>query len=237
MRLGLNIDHIATLRQARKGNEPDPVFAALLGELGGADAITVHLRADRRHIQERDVSLLKDTIQTKLNIEMAATNQMVEIAASVQPYQVTLVPEKPNEVTTEGGLDVLLNEAGLRQVVSRLTSHNIKVSVFVDPHLDQVRASHKIGAHAIEINTNSYALAGMKKGVDDALKSVEETAKMASKLGLAVLAGHALNYRNVDRIVKIAEIEELNIGHSIIARAVFVGLKEAVSEMKELIRR
>ena len=237
MRLGLNVDHIATLRQARKGSEPDPVFAALLGELGGADAITVHLRADRRHIQERDVTLLKDAIQTKLNIEMAATNQMVEIAASVQPYQVTLVPEKPNEVTTEGGLDVLLNEAGLRQVIARLSSHNIKVSIFVDPHLDQIRACHKIGAHALEINTNAYAMAGTKKAVEETLKAVDETAKMASKLGLAVLAGHALNYRNVDRIVKIGEIEELNIGHAIIARAVFVGLREAVSEMKALIRR
>jgi len=237
MRLGLNIDHVATLRQARKGSEPDPVFAALLGELGGADGITVHLRADRRHIQERDVTILKEAIQTKLNIEMAATNQMVEIAASVQPYQVTLVPEKPNEVTTEGGLDVLLNEAGLRQVIARLSSHNIRVSLFVDPHLDQVRASHKIGAHAVEINTNAYAMAGTKKAVEETLKAVEETSKMASKLGLAVLAGHALNYRNVDRIVKVPEIEELNIGHSIISRALFVGLKDAVAEMKELIRR
>jgi pyridoxine 5-phosphate synthase len=237
MRLGLNIDHIATLRQARKGNEPDPVFAALLGELGGADGITVHLRADRRHIQERDVSLLKDAIQTKLNVEMAAAHQMVEIVASIQPHQVTLVPEKPNEVTTEGGLDVLLNEASLRQVIARLNSHNIKVSIFVDPHLDQVRASHKVGAQAIEINTNAYAMAGPKKNIDDALKSVEDTAKMASKLGLTVLAGHAINYRNVGLITKIAEIEELNIGHAIIARAVFAGLKEAVSEMKSLMRR
>ncbi|MCX7830686.1 MAG: pyridoxine 5'-phosphate synthase, partial [Acidobacteria bacterium] len=157
MRLCVNIDHIATLREARKSVEPDPVFAAQIAELAGADGITVHLRADRRHIQDRDVSLIKEVAKTKLNVEMASTNQMVEIMASIQPHQVTLVPEKPNEVTTEGGLDVILNEAQLRQTISRLNSHNIKVSIFVDPNLEQVKACSKIGAQAIEINTTAYA--------------------------------------------------------------------------------
>ncbi len=235
MRLSVNIDHIATLREARKSYEPDPLFAAQLAELSGADGITVHLRADRRHIQDRDVSLLKEIVKTKLNVEMASTNQMVEIMASIQPHQVTLVPEKPNEVTTEGGLDVILNEAQLRQSIVRLNSHNIKVSIFVDPDLDQVKACSKIGAQAIEINTNRYATSKSKKTRSEAIKMVEDCAKLGIKLNLEVLAGHALNYKNVKPIVKIKEISELNIGHSIIARSVFVGIERAVSEMKALL--
>lgn len=235
MRLCVNIDHIATLREARKSFEPDPIFAAQLAELGGADGITVHLRADRRHIQDRDVSLLKEIVQTKLNVEMASTNQMVEIMASIQPHQVTLVPEKPNEVTTEGGLDVILNEAQLRQTISRLNSHNIRVSVFVDPNLEQVKTCSKIGAQAIEINTNGYATSKSEKSVKESLKMIEDCAKLGIKLNLEILAGHALNYKNVNQIVKICEISELNIGHSIISRAVFVGMERAVAEMKSLL--
>ena len=237
MKLGVNIDHVATLRQARMGLEPDPVHAAVLCELGGADGITVHLRADRRHIQDRDVELLKQAISTRLNIEMAATSAMVEMAASIQPWQVTLVPEQPNEVTTQGGLDVILNEGHVRQVVSRLSSLNIRVSIFVDPSLEQVRGAHKAGANAVEINTNAYATARTDASQASALKAVEETARMAAKLGLGVLAGHALNYRNTAPIAAISLIEELNIGHAILARALFVGLKEAVTEMKAIITR
>lgn len=235
MRLCVNIDHIATLREARKSFEPDPLFAAQLAELSGADGITVHLRADRRHIQDRDVSLLKEIVKTKLNVEMASTNQMVEIMASIQPHQVTLVPEKPNEVTTEGGLDVILNEAQLRQTISRLNSHNIRVSIFVDPNLEQVKTCSKIGAQAIEINTNGYATSKSEKSIKESLKLIEDCAKLGIKLNLEVLAGHALNYKNVNQIVKIGEISELNIGHSIISRAVFVGVERAVAEMKSLL--
>jgi pyridoxine 5-phosphate synthase len=235
MKLGVNIDHIATLRQARKGAEPDPVHAAVLCELGGADGITVHLRGDRRHIQGRDVELLKRTVSTRLNIEMAPSSEMVEIAAGVQPWQVTLVPERPNEVTTEGGLDVALNSAHVTQVTSRLVSHGVRVSIFVDPALDNVRASHKAGAQAVEINTNAFATARSESERTLALKNIDDAVRLASKLGMSVLAGHALNYRNVGPIRDMALIEELNIGHAIIARAVFVGLERAVREMKELI--
>jgi pyridoxine 5-phosphate synthase len=235
MKLGVNVDHVATLRQARRAIEPDPVHAAVICELAGADGITVHLRGDRRHIQDRDVELLKQVISTRLNIEMAATSEMTEIAASVHPDQVTLVPERPNEVTTEGGLDVALNEAHVRQVVSRLLSHGMHISIFVDPSLDQVRAVHKVGAAAIEINTNAYATAPSPKEAADALRLVQESARLGKKLGLDVLAGHALNYRNVGPICATPEIEELNIGHAILARAVFTGLETAVREMKTLI--
>lgn len=236
MKLGVNIDHIATLRQARKGFEPDPVHAAVLCEMAGADGITVHLRGDRRHIQIRDVEVLKKAVSTRLNIEMAATSEMVEIAAGVQPWQVTLVPERPNEVTTEGGLDVVINAAHLTQTVSRLSSHNIRVSLFVDPSLDNVRSAHKAGAQAVEINTNAYATARTEADRVQALRAVDDAAKMAHKLGLGVLAGHALSYRNVGPIADMKLIEELNIGHAIIARAVFVGLERAVAEMRALIR-
>ena len=234
MRLGVNIDHVATVRQARKGVEPDPVHAAVICELAGADGITIHLRGDRRHIQDRDLELLKKTITTRLNLEMAATSQMVEIAAAVQPHQVTLVPERAGELTTEGGLDVALNTAHVHQTVARLISHGIRVSVFIDPHLDQVRAAHKCGAQAIEINTNAYATSREQVAAAP-LKAVQEAARMAEKLGLSVLAGHALNYRNVGPIREIKEIEELNIGHAIIARSLFVGLERAVREMKDIL--
>lgn len=236
MKLGVNIDHVATLRQARRGFEPDPIHAAVLCEMAGADSITVHLRGDRRHIQDRDVELLKQTLATRLNIEMAATPAMVETAASVQPWQVTLVPEHPNEITTSGGLDVVLNEGVVRQAVSRLTSHGIQASIFVDPSLEQVRASHKAGAHAVEINTNAYATARSDAERQTALKTLDEAVRMAAKLGLRILAGHALNYRVVAPIAAMPLIEELNIGHAIVARALFVGLPQAVQEMKVLLK-
>ncbi len=235
MKLGVNIDHVATLRQARKGMEPDPVHAAVLCEMAGADGITVHLRGDRRHIQPRDVELLKKTVATRLNIEMAATSEMMETAAGVQPWQVTLVPERPNEVTTEGGLDVALNAAHLTQVINRLTSHGVRTSIFVDPSLESVRASHKVGAQAVEINTNAYATARSDADRAHALKAIDEAVKLASKLGMSVLAGHALNYRNVGPIAEMKLIDELNIGHAIMARALFVGLERAVREMKDLL--
>lgn len=235
MRLSVNIDHVATLREARRGAEPDPVHAAVLCELAGADGITVHLRGDRRHIQDRDVELLKRTLSTRLNIEMAATSQMTEIAAALQPNQVTLVPERPGEVTTEGGLDVALNQTHTHQTVGRLASHGIRVSLFVDPQLDQVRAAHKSGAHAVEINTNTYATARNEAEAQSALRALQEAARLSAKLGMAVLAGHALNYRNVGPVCAIPEIEELNIGHAILARAVFAGLDAAVREMKRLV--
>ena len=236
MKLGVNIDHVATLRQARKGAEPDPLHAAVLCELAGADGITVHLRGDRRHIQDRDVELLKRTIGTRLNIEMAATTEMMERAAAIQPWQVTLVPERPNEVTTEGGLDVVLNQAQLTQAAARLASHGIRVSLFVDPNLNTVRAAHKAGVQAVEINTNAYAIARTEAERAAALKAIDEAVRMGSKLGLAILAGHALNYRNVGPIAVMALIEELNIGHAIMARALFVGLQQAVAEMKALLK-
>lgn len=237
MKLCVNIDHVATLREARKTIEPDPIFAAQVCELAGADGITVHLRADRRHIKERDVEILKRVVKTKLNVEMAATKEMLEIMSTIQPHQVTLVPEKPNEVTTEGGLDIILNETHLRQAISKLNSHNIKVSIFVDPNLDQIKHASKIGAQAIEINTNTYANSKELDTIKESLNAIRECAKLALKLNLEVYAGHALNYKNVKEIVKIEEISELNIGHSIISRAVFTGLKQAVMDMIALLKR
>lgn len=234
MKLGVNLDHIATIREARKTNEPDPVQAALLAELGGADGITVHLRGDRRHIKERDVELLKKVVKTRLNVEMAATDEMVEIALRIMPHQVTLVPERREEITTEGGLDIILQGEFIKPAISNLLAAGIEVSIFVDPDPDQVRACAKLGVGAIEINTGKYSEG---EDVEAQLELISKTAKLASKIGLRVLAGHGLNYHNVLPIVKIMEIEELNIGHSIISRAVYVGLEKAVREMKDLLRR
>ncbi len=234
VKLGVNLDHIATIREARKAVEPDPVQAALLAELGGADGITVHLRADRRHIKERDVELLRRTVKTMLNVEMGATDEMVDIALKVLPHQVTLVPERREEITTEGGLDVVLQGEFLKPVISKLMAAEIAVSIFVDPDPEQIRACAKLGITAVEINTGRYAEAEDR---EKELEAIEKAARLASKLGLRVLAGHGLNYRNVKEIVAIEEIEELSIGHAIVSRAVFVGLKEAVAQMKALLRR
>jgi pyridoxine 5-phosphate synthase len=235
MRLAVNIDHIATLREARKTDEPDPVTAAAICELAGAQGITVHLRADRRHIQDRDIELLRKTVMTHLNIEMAGTTEMVRIAQTVKPDQVTLVPERKDEITTEGGLDVLLHAGNVEKVVAQLLDARIDVSIFVDPNLDQIRQCHKLRAPKIEINTGKFADAWKGGDWRAEIDKVATAARAARKLGLTVLAGHGLTYRNIDAVASIAEIEELNIGHSIISRAAYVGLDAAVREMIALI--
>ena len=237
MRLAVNIDHIATIREARKADEPDPVAAAMLCELAGAQGITVHLRGDRRHIQDRDVEVLRRVVTTHLNIEMAATTEMVRVAQTIKPDQVTLVPERRDEITTEGGLDVVLHSGNVESVVRQLRDARIDVSVFIDPDLEQVRQCHKINAPKVELNTGKFAEAWKSGGWKPELEKVATAAKAARKLGLSVLAGHGLTYRNIDVIARIPEIEELNIGHSIISRAALVGLERAVREMAELIQR
>jgi pyridoxine 5-phosphate synthase len=234
MRLGLNIDHIATIREARRAREPEPVAAAMIAELAGAEGITVHLRSDRRHIKDRDVELLRQVVQSKLNVEMAATREMVDIACRVKPDQVTLVPERPEEVTTTGGLDVAANLSAIRHTVERCRPAGIRVSIFVDAAAAQVEASKQAGADAIEINTGPYAEA---PGGDrpQQLARIRESADLAARLGLEVLAGHGLNYFNVQPITGVPHIVELNIGHSIVARAALVGLDRAVREMVALL--
>ena len=233
--LGVNIDHIANVRQARKTVEPDPVQFAFLAELGGADSITVHLREDRRHIQDRDVFLLKETIKTKLNLEMAATDEMLEIAKKLLPDYVTLVPEKREEVTTEGGLDIKSNVKNLKNFVRNLKDSNIKVSAFIDPLSEQINFSKEIGFDFIELHTGKYAeLTGYDQ--HEELQKIVESTIEANDLGLVVNAGHGLNYNNVKEIASINNINELNIGHSIVARALAVGLERSVREMKSLIK-
>jgi len=232
--LGVNIDHIANVRQARKTVEPDPVQFAFLAELGGADSITVHLREDRRHIQDRDVFLLKETIKTKLNLEMAATSEMLDIAKKLLPDYVTLVPEKREEVTTEGGLDVKSNVQYLKNFVGNLKDSNIEVSAFIDPLGEQINYSKEIGFDFIELHTGKYAeLSGSEQYKE--LQRIIESTFFANDLGLVVNAGHGLNFNNVKKIASINNINELNIGHSIVARALAVGLEKSVREMKSLI--
>ncbi len=235
-RLGVNIDHVATLRQARRVPDPDPVQAAILAELAGADGITVHLRSDRRHIQDRDVEILRQVVKTRLNLEMAATQEMLKIALTAKPHQVTLVPERREEITTEGGLDVVLNSVQLKPAVKMLEEGGIHVSVFVDPDLEQVKEAHRIDAHAIEINTAAYAGARDNQGREAALRKTLDAARFGRKLGLAVHAGHGLTYENVRAVAGLPEISELNIGHNIVARAVLVGMERAVREMREAMR-
>jgi pyridoxine 5-phosphate synthase len=235
-RLGINIDHVATLRQARRVPDPDPVQAAILAELGGADGITIHLRSDRRHIQDRDVEILRQVVKTRLNLEMAATQEMLKIALTAKPHQVTLVPERREEITTEGGLDVVLNSVQLKPAVKMLAEGGIHVSLFVDPDLEQVKEAHRIDAPAIEINTAAYADARDDQGREAALRKAVDAARLGRKLGLAVHAGHGLNYENVRGVAALPEISELNIGHSIVARAVLVGIERAVREMREAMR-
>ena len=234
-KLGVNIDHIANIRQARMAVEPDPIAAAIIAEMAGADGITVHLRHDRRHIQDRDLRLLRQVIHTRLNLEMAATDEMVNIALEVKPDMVTLVPEKENEVTTEGGLDVTSQMSEIATSTAALKQGGIKVSLFIDPDTSQIRDSHKAGADSIEIHTGIYAAAKAPEDEEREFDRIRQAAKLAKKLKMGVNAGHDLTYRNVQRIVEIEEIEELNIGHNIIARAVFVGLENAVREMIDLI--
>ncbi len=235
-RLGVNVDHVATLRQARKSIYPDPVTAAALAELAGAGQITIHLREDRRHIQERDLKVLRETTQTLLNLEMAATSDMVKLAYEYKPNMVTLVPERREELTTEGGLDVNGQRDSIGRVVKTLKDGDIMVSLFIDPDLDQVKASHKVSADRIELHTGRYCEARDEKDRGRELSRIVDAAKTSVKLGMGCAAGHGLNYDNVRPITKIAEIDELNIGHAIVARAVLVGFDRAVREMVELLR-
>lgn len=241
--LGVNIDHVATIRQARQTYEPDPVWAAVEAHLGGADGITVHLREDRRHIQDADVRRLRDLTQIKLNLEMAATPEMVGIACGLKPEMAMLVPEGRHEVTTEGGLDVVAQEARLKEIVSELADSGIVTSVFIDAELSQVEAAARIGAKVCEIHTGPYAHAFHAKGRDSespAVLAEVDKIRMAGKairqLGMRFNAGHALNYYNVQPIARLAGVRELHIGHAIVSRAIFVGLREAVREMKQLMR-
>lgn len=234
--LGVNIDHIATIRQARRTVEPDPVAAAVLAELGGADGITVHLREDRRHIQDRDVQLLRQTVRTHLNLEMAATEEMVAIALDVKPNYVTLVPEKREEVTTEGGLDVAGQIGRLGEIVEKLQSAGIPVSMFIDADESQIEASVKVKAQFIELHTGSYADADSEASRDKELSVLAKGCEQAIRSGLRVNAGHGLTYWNVYPIACLPGMEELNIGHTIISRAALVGLERAVREMKQAMR-
>lgn len=235
-RLGVNIDHIATIREARKTNEPDPLDAAALVELAGGDGITIHLRGDRRHIKERDLHLLRQVVKTKINLEMAATEEMIQIALKEHPDMVTLVPERAEEVTTEGGLDVVSHSSELKRVIETLRRGGIKVSIFIDPDPAQVRESREVDADSVEINTGKYAETKNEEEARGEYEKIKECVHIAKGLGLRVLAGHGLTYRNVKLISDIPEIEELNIGHNIIARAALVGMERAVREMKALMQ-
>jgi pyridoxine 5-phosphate synthase len=236
-RLGVNVDHVATLRQARRAAYPDPVAAALLAELGGADQITIHLREDRRHIQDRDLQVMRETVRGRLNLEMAATQEMVKIAYDVRPHQVTLVPERREELTTEGGLDVVRGRDAVGKVVKTLRDAEILVSIFIDPDLEQVKACHRVEAQAVEIHTGRYCDAPLAADRRRELARIVDAAKAGAKLGMQVAAGHGLHYENVLPVAAISEIEEFNIGHSIVARAVLVGMERAVRDMKERIAR
>jgi pyridoxine 5-phosphate synthase len=234
-RLGVNIDHVATLRQARGGHEPDPVMAASLVQLAGADGIVVHLREDRRHIQDRDLTILRETVQTRLNLEMAAEDTIAKIALHIKPDLVTLVPERRKELTTEGGLEVVEHQDRIRAMVQFLHEGGIPVSLFIDPDANQIHAAHKIQADSVELHTGRYANTRRPIEEDAEFDALVQAARLSAKLGLRVSAGHGLNYRNVKRLTGIPEIEEYNIGHSIIAHAVFVGLERAVRDMKSLL--
>lgn len=238
MRLYVNVDHVATVRQARMTDEPDPVQAALVTEVAGADGITVHLREDRRHIQDQDVALLMDAARTPVNLEIAAVEEMLALACAWRPAQVTIVPEKREEVTTEGGLALGTNEVArsVADAAKRLQDEGIRASLFIDPESDVVRASADFGVEAIEVHTGEYANASGSEKTEQ-LRRLAEAATLARSLGLSVHAGHGLTYENVTQVAAISELEELNIGHSIISRSVFVGIGQAVREMADLIRR
>ena len=235
-KLSVNVDHIATIRQARGVSEPDPVAAAVLAELAGADGITIHLREDRRHIQDRDVTILRQTIKTRMNLEMALTDEMVDIALKTIPDTVTLVPEGRHELTTEGGLDVLLLQNTLKQKVALLQQAGIIVSLFIEPNIEQIKATHKVGADAIEIHTGMYCDARIAGAQREQLGRIELAISAARKLGLRINAGHGLDYRNIGPVLALPGIEEFNIGHSIVSRASLVGMDKAVREMLELVR-
>lgn len=235
-RLNVNIDHVATIREARKSKEPDPVLAAYIAELAGAEGIVVHLREDRRHIQDRDLFILRETVKTKLNLEMAPTREMIDIALNLRPDMVTLVPEKRQELTTEGGLDVLKSPETVAHLVNEIKTGGIFVSVFIDPNPKQIAVVKEAGADMVEIHTGIYANATNEKGQENELIKIREAVEHSDKLGLRVAAGHGLNYTNVRKVSTLKGIEELNIGHSIIANAVIVGIERAVREMVALCR-
>ena len=232
--LGVNIDHVATVRQARKTYEPDPVWAAALAELGGADGITIHLREDRRHIQDRDLRLLRETVTVKLNLELACNREVVDIACEVLPEQATLVPERREEVTTEGGLDAVGGRDAVKRTVDQLQQAGIAVSLFLDPDIPQLELAADVGAEAVELHTGQYALAKGPAQQDELVKLVE-AGRRVCQLGMKLHAGHGLNYQNVVPVARIESMWELNIGHSIVARAVMVGMERAVREMKMLL--
>jgi pyridoxine 5-phosphate synthase len=236
VRLGVNIDHVATLRQARRAAEPDPVWAAVQALLGGADGITAHLREDRRHIQERDVRVLRQVVTARLNLEMAAVESMVQFAREVKPDEATLVPERRAELTTEGGLDVVAHEAAVRTAAIHLKEAGIIVSLFIDPDARQIEAARLLTADAVEFHTGRYAAATTPADRDREYEALVEAVHFAREHGLHVHLGHGLNYTNVSRVAAIPGVEEVNIGHSIVARAIFVGMEQAVREMKERIR-
>jgi pyridoxine 5-phosphate synthase len=233
--LGVNIDHVATVRQARRTNEPDPVHAAVLAELGGADSLTVHLREDRRHIQDRDVRLLKQMARVRLNLEMAVSEEITRFALSVMPDQATLVPERREEVTTEGGLDVKTHFKRIRQTVDQLQGAGILVSLFIDPDLAQVEKAKELGVEAVELHTGAYAEARTPKQVEIEFDKLREAGQFANAQGLKLNVGHGLTYRNVRRVAEIHCVHELNIGHSIVSQALLVGFERAVREMKQLV--
>lgn len=235
-KLGVNVDHVATIRQARKTIEPDPVIAAAICEMAGCDSIVAHLREDRRHIQDRDVIILRKSISTRFNLEMSIHREIIGIARRIKPHQATLVPEKRQELTTEGGLDVAGNLRQINGVVDSLKEKGIEVSLFIDPDNSQIEASKKAGVNIIELHTGNYADAKNEEAAKRELERLKKAVKLGRELGLVVNAGHGLNYRNAAAVARINGIDELNIGHSIIARAVMVGLGRAVKEMKDLIK-
>jgi pyridoxine 5-phosphate synthase len=233
--LGVNIDHVATVRQARRTYEPDPVWAAALAELGGADGITIHLREDRRHISDRDLRILRETVTVKLNLEMACEPEIIAVACQVKPDQATLVPEKREEITTEGGLDICAQHDRVARAVDQLRAAGISVSLFLDPDRRQIEEAARLSADAVELHTGQYALASPGPLQEKELENVTSVGALVRQAGLTLHAGHGLTYRNVRPIAAIAEMHELNIGHSIIARAIMVGLENAVREMKRLV--
>ena len=237
IRLGINIDNVAKVRQARRASEPDPITAALLAEMGGADLITCHLREDRRHIQDRDLKILREVVQTKLNMEMAATEKMIDIALAIRPDWVCIVPESREEVTTEGGLDLRKSKHSVETAINTLQDVDINVSLFIDPDINTVKTAVKMRAKAVEIHTGKYANARTDHELNIERDRVESACKMAERVGLGVHAGHGLTYHNVKPIVAIPEIAELNIGHSVIARAIMVGMERAVREMADFIKK
>jgi pyridoxine 5-phosphate synthase len=236
-KLSINVDHVATLRQARKALEPDPVAAAIAAEIAGADGITIHLRGDRRHIQDRDLEILREVVKTSLNLEMAATEEMVNLALQIKPDMATLVPEREGEITTEGGLDVESNLEQLNRAISQLQLNGILVSLFVNPDEESIKASAKLRTDYVEINTDSYASAKNVAEQISQLERLEKMANLAHRLNLGINMGHGLNYRNISNLIQIQHIHEFSIGHAIVARAVMVGFEKAVREMLDLVKR